>query len=288
MRLANSVRLRVNPGDAIGQLRVLGKPFYAAQHAMAGPSVAWVVCECKCGRVGAYDLSQLRGRRSRKSCGCKTQLETLIATSSNNNFAAGTAIGSWTVLGVPFWIRHASADAKHRVVVCRCRCGTIAAVRCINRKKLGSVSCGCIAIKNSDDVRIVVPKELRAKWGSKNRQQSWSLAARTTKLLRAARVRAARKNLPFTLTFSWLYPKLQSGTCEATSIPFDLQPIPRRRPFAPSIDQIRPSAGYTPDNCQVVVWMYNMAKLDYAHNDVVAFARAVVANEKGKVSLTPK
>lgn len=55
--------------------------------------------------------------------------------------------------------------------------------------------------------------------------------------------------------------KRADGFCEVTGIPFEITTRPgcERRPFAPSIDRIESSKGYTPSNCRLVCGMVNTA-----------------------------
>ena len=65
--------------------------------------------------------------------------------------------------------------------------------------------------------------------------------------------------------------------CEVTGMPFN----PRfwaagpKGPWSPSVDRIDPKKGYIKDNCQLVIWMYNAAKQEFSHDDVVLFASAL-------------
>ncbi len=88
---------------------------------------------------------------------------------------------------------------------------------------------------------------------------------RALRLLDQARHRAKDKGIPFDLTPEWLEPKIDAGVCKMTGISFDMGKPPKgkaKNPYAPSIDQIIPSAGYTPDNCRLVIWDYNKDKGD--------------------------
>ncbi len=94
-------------------------------------------------------------------------------------------------------------------------------------------------------------------------------------LLDNARKRARRAGLPFTLDADWIEERILAGSCEATGLPFDLSDQ-KRRPFQPSLDQRNPGRGYTKENTEVVVLIYNNAKGDWGHGVVTAFAHAVV------------
>lgn len=87
---------------------------------------------------------------------------------------------------------------------------------------------------------------------------------RAYRLWSDAKKRAGRAGIVFTLPRGWVEERLLAGFCEKTSLPFDLSGSKRAgcrvNAFAPSIDKIDASKGYTEDNCAVVVAMYNFAK----------------------------
>lgn len=103
---------------------------------------------------------------------------------------------------------------------------------------------------------------------------------RATKLLDHAKYRARRNGLECRLTREWVLRELERGTCAATGIPFEFKggygsKVMNRH--APSIDRIDPTKGYSPDNCQVVIYQYNAAKRGWTADDVVFMARALVS-----------
>ena len=59
---------------------------------------------------------------------------------------------------------------------------------------------------------------------------------------------------------------LSGGVCQITSIPFELDNTQgsKRNPFTASPDRIDNTKGYTKDNVQWVVWIYNQMKSDYS------------------------
>ncbi len=86
---------------------------------------------------------------------------------------------------------------------------------------------------------------------------------RSAAILNAAKRRAVKAQRPFLLTRDWVCARIAAGYCEATGLAFDLTPAMTRRftrPLAPSIDRIDPSQGYTPANCRVVIYAYNVAR----------------------------
>lgn len=76
------------------------------------------------------------------------------------------------------------------------------------------------------------------------------------------------------LTPEWIESKIKKGRCEVTNIPFVL--TRGHHPFAPSMDRIDSSKGYTMDNIQIVVLIYNTAKRQFCHDDVMLLAKALV------------
>jgi len=90
-------------------------------------------------------------------------------------------------------------------------------------------------------------------------------------LLNNAKNRARAKGLEFSLTSEWLLERLEKGLCEVTGINFEGY----CSPFAPSLDRKDPNKGYTEDNTQVVVWIYNRCKNTDSHEDVLRMALAL-------------
>jgi hypothetical protein len=83
---------------------------------------------------------------------------------------------------------------------------------------------------------------------------------------------------------SWIEEKILLGVCEVTGILFDLtsqtsDTVHAKNPWVPSIDRIDSSKPYTKDNVQLVVYMYNVCKAEFAHKDVVKLCCAVAAME---------
>ena len=70
---------------------------------------------------------------------------------------------------------------------------------------------------------------------------------------------------------------IEAGYCQVTGPQFDMEPWPEggQTPFAPSLDQIVPGGGYTPENTQVVVWIYNAAKNHWGDGPLQKLAKAL-------------
>lgn len=94
--------------------------------------------------------------------------------------------------------------------------------------------------------------------------------------LKCLRKRSEYKNIPFDLDKEWLEKKLSLGRCETTGIGFSGNTVPFCDPFVPSIDRIDCNKGYTKNNCQVVVQIYNIAKADHNKSVLLDWAKAFV------------
>lgn len=94
--------------------------------------------------------------------------------------------------------------------------------------------------------------------------------------LRVLRKRSELKKIPFDLDKKWLESRLSAGICEATGIKFTGNTHPFCDPFVPSIDRIDCEKGYTKDNCQVVVQIYNIAKADHNASILLDWAQSFV------------
>lgn len=95
---------------------------------------------------------------------------------------------------------------------------------------------------------------------------------------------AEKRGITFEITKDWILEKLNKGKCEVTGIPFVFQPEfdsnsvkvkdQYRNPFSPSVDRIESAKGYTEDNCQVVVCIYNFAKGPFQQEALKVFCEA--------------
>ena len=104
----------------------------------------------------------------------------------------------------------------------------------------------------------------------------------SARMISRKRDRAKNKGIEFDLDLKWFRGKLANNKCEVTGLPFykDYWRRGKAHPFAPTIDKTDPSKGYTKDNVKVVCWVYNTAKHDNTHNDVLIMAKALIAAQK--------
>jgi len=104
------------------------------------------------------------------------------------------------------------------------------------------------------------------------------------RLVARAAARAARSGLDFTLTWRDVAPSLERGACSLTGLPFSDRPADceaRANPYAPSIDRIDSTQGYTPDNCRVVVWAVNCAIGAWGEEVFSTIARSYLEASRG-------
>jgi len=105
-----------------------------------------------------------------------------------------------------------------------------------------------------------------------------STATRASKLVAAAKSRAALKGLPFNLTVQWVQEALDYGVCEATGIAFDL--MANRGWNTPSLDQIEPGKGYTTENTRVILFGLNAACGNWGESRVIQMAQAIMKRRR--------
>ena len=98
------------------------------------------------------------------------------------------------------------------------------------------------------------------------------------KLYSSAESGAPKRNKAFELKYDDVLRLVEVGRCAMSGIPFDMNEKPFRGidiPWRASLDRIDNSAGYLPDNIQVVCKIYNAAKYVWSDADVLKLARAL-------------
>jgi len=95
-----------------------------------------------------------------------------------------------------------------------------------------------------------------------------------------AKCKAKKRGLEFNLTRAFVELALANGYCSITGIEFDISAVRKKySAFAASIDRKNPAMGYTELNCQIVCWIYNRAKGNGTHEEVLILAKAVLGTD---------
>lgn len=95
-----------------------------------------------------------------------------------------------------------------------------------------------------------------------------------TRMARACRVSAKRRNLEYELTVTDIYDQYnkQDGLCAYTGRELVTAP---GHPFTASIDRVDSKLGYSPSNIALVGWWVNVMKNEYPLNEYVELCRLV-------------
>jgi len=133
---------------------------------------------------------------------------------------------------------------------------------------------------NGDHMRAV-----QAVWRDQNRETLRKKHAlrreksRAKCLVAAARVRARKSGVPFTLTdadVARLQSTIDAGRCEISGVAFTLKGP--RSATSPSLDRRVPALGYVPENVRVVCHALNAGMGDWGEDDLLRVVRAWVAS----------
>jgi hypothetical protein len=122
-----------------------------------------------------------------------------------------------------------------------------------------------------------VPKESRTIWRlppEKKDNRNWRV-----RLFDQTKARAKALGVEFSITLEDLtqLATLADGRCQITKIPFEIRFVEgeRRRPWAPSLDQIDPGKGYTVANCRLVCVAVNLAMQNWGVDVLLRIGRAL-------------
>jgi hypothetical protein len=115
-------------------------------------------------------------------------------------------------------------------------------------------------------------REIHQRWRNKAKLTP---EGRAIIMLFKARQRAKAKGYAVTITKEWVAERVRRGVCAYTGIRFVLDGGTAHK-YAPSLDQITPGGGYTPENTRVVVWMFNQARSNYSDQELLDFAFLLV------------
>ena len=140
------------------------------------------------------------------------------------------------------------SGAKGRIAKCLCECGVEKKISLYSIKPGGKVrSCGCFR-KKERARRNIIEKPVEER----------KCDDRRYKMYHNAQHRAKKKGIPFTISMEDI---VIPETCPLLGIPL-VSTNNKRDPRNPSLDQIDPGRGYTPDNIWVVSSRANWIKSD--------------------------
>jgi hypothetical protein len=103
--------------------------------------------------------------------------------------------------------------------------------------------------------------------------------SRAKMLLREAKRRANKSGSICSIDVEWVKTRLDSGLCELTEIPFQLESVPEytTNPYGPSIDRRDPkNRNYTPDNCRLILSFANRALNECTQEQALPILEAMV------------
>lgn len=103
------------------------------------------------------------------------------------------------------------------------------------------------------------------------------------KMLSRLKNRAKEYGVDFNITTEWLKEKLALSYCEITGLPFD--DVGEKSAYVRSIERKIPALGYTMENCICVVMIYNSAKREWLHQDVMRMAEALLRKQGYQVTM---
>jgi hypothetical protein len=125
-------------------------------------------------------------------------------------------------------------------------------------------------------------KYIKANRATVNKQCE-KVPARAYRLWKAAKGRAAKEGVAFSLSRAWVEDQMR-GNCAVTGLAFNLEISGHRarKPHSPSIDRVIPGGAYSEENCRMVVTIYNLARSNFSDEDVLELARALLGLTKSK------
>lgn len=119
-----------------------------------------------------------------------------------------------------------------------------------------------------------------------DRNKRGNVGAAISRALRGAAHRARQRNFEFELDFEWARERVeqQEFRCAVSGVAFycDKKLPPERNPFAPSLDRIDCSRGYTRENTRVVVFALNVMLSDWGIEVVEKVARGLWREKRTK------
>ena len=124
----------------------------------------------------------------------------------------------------------------------------------------------------------------KAEYGSRPKDFTFrGMPSWVREMYRITERNAKRRHIPFSLTrqeFREIVERSQ-GRCMMTGIEFEFERYEGscRRPFAPSLDRIKSTEGYTADNCRLICVLVNLALNQWGSGPLMRVARHLVQRE---------
>jgi hypothetical protein len=97
----------------------------------------------------------------------------------------------------------------------------------------------------------------------------------------AAKTRAKRDNLPFSITKSHIFYLIGDGICPVFGVPYKL-PSPESKEYSPSLDKFIPHLGYVEGNCFVISFKANTIKQNATLSEIRQVVRWMESVEKSQ------
>jgi hypothetical protein len=124
----------------------------------------------------------------------------------------------------------------------------------------------------------------QSKRAGKRRRQNYDLDPKPflRAMLSAAGARAHMRDMPYDLTWEWLWERYQQqeGKCLLTGIPFAMAEEAKykknRSPYSPSLDRIDSSQGYTQTNTRLVCHAVNIAMNCFGYEVFMQVVRGLI------------
>jgi hypothetical protein len=120
-------------------------------------------------------------------------------------------------------------------------------------------------------------------------KKALTFEGRAVQMLARSKSRAKDDGIEHSIVLEDILPKIKTGFCELTKLPFDLKPVTKtsQNAYAPSIDRIDSLKGYTKDNIRIVLYSVNAALGQYGTEIMLPILKAMITGiENAKKNTT--
>lgn len=214
------------------------------------------ICQCDCGNIKTSSRSNLKHKTTGLHCGCQDKRGPKVID------LVGKRFGKLLVLGR---VSRSQTNGKIRWK-CVCDCGKEKEIFGADLRHGSTKSCGCARYDHLQP--YYNPTHGESRRGSHTpRYEMWG----------RARNRALKKNLPFSIKVEDV---VVPEVCPLLGIPLKFYKGNGPSDNSPALDQIIPSAGYTPENSWVVSHRANTMK----SNGSLEELKLIVRNLEKKIN----